>query len=85
MINDGGPAYPVLGFCVDANGALCGEIVKSSGMSIRDAFAMAALTGIIARQSSDDFCRRQWIDDATSAFDVADAMLKAREANNGQA
>lgn len=82
-IDDGGPAYPVGGFCVDANGALCGETVKSSGMSIRDAFAMAAMQGMLAYPG--DEASGSWHSNATvhsvadHAYRIADAMLAARE------
>ena len=38
-INDGGPAFPVAGHCVDASGAYCGDVVNSKGLSLRDWFA----------------------------------------------
>mgnify|MGYP000010410147 FL=1 len=74
-INDGGPAFPVPN---DAN------VNNQEGMSIRDYFAAAALahigneyvaTGDITRQAQDHAMQL-----AAHAYNIADAMLKAREA-----
>ena len=43
--NDGGPVYPVTGFMADASGALCGQTVTSTGLSILDHFAGLAMQG----------------------------------------
>ena len=53
-----------------------GRIVGQRGMTLRDYFAAAALTGILAREG--------WPSDlaSRSAYLVADAMLKARENKN---
>jgi len=63
-INDGGPAFPL------------NDPLKSTGMTLRDYFAAAALQGNIAHPevtgNRDDI--------AMDAYKYADAMLKAREA-----
>ena len=73
-INDGGPAFP----CEEQ--IRCnGEVVdtrKFTGMSLRDYFAGQALAGLCASQwgglqKVDTFVER--------SFEMADAMLKARE------
>jgi hypothetical protein len=70
-INDGGTAFPIV------ETSSCGS--TSPGMSLRDYFAAAALQGLCA--SFDGPC----LDDAfvssvsRRAFDVADAMIAARE------
>jgi hypothetical protein len=74
MARLGGPAFPVVP---------PSESVFFSGMSLRDYFAAAAMTGLCA--SFDGPC----LDDAfvsgvsRRAFDVADAMLAARERKEG--
>ena len=75
-INDGGPAFPFR--YQDGKGGM-----QFPGMSMRDYFAAAALTGLCA--SFDGPC----LDDAfvsgvtRRAFDLADAMLAARERKEG--
>ena len=83
--NDGGPAFPVNGSDLDAPN----EIVSMglSGMSLRDYFAAKAMQALT---QSEQFLREasEWrkidgedVEDAIagSAYDLADAMLKARE------
>jgi len=64
--NDGGPAFPTM----DNS-----EHYRHLGMTMRDYFASAALTGCLAASHTDgepeDFAR--------VAYGLADAMLKARE------
>ena len=75
-IKDGGPAFPIKGYCADASGALCGEVITYTGMTLRDFFAAAALTGIHGW-----FGNTPILHDVAAkiAFDVADAMLAERE------
>ena len=73
-INDGGPAFPVPS--VSWKGA-DSVAIGSHGMSLRDYFAAAALTGIAAghlamRNESNEAL-------AAFAFGAADAMLAARK------
>jgi len=61
-INDGGPAFPL------------NDPLKSTGMTLRDYFAAAALQGLMAsRNFLDEY-------DGPYVYEIADAMLKAREA-----
>lgn len=69
--NDGGPAYPVTQW---NNDSASREIM--GGMSLRDHFAGLAMQGMIA-------CGEEY-DNAELgrfAYDIADAMLRAREAS----
>lgn len=70
---DGGPAFPIKGYCSDASGALCGEVLCFRGMSLRDYFAGQALIGFCGRElgsSAEAYSSR--------AYCVADAMLHER-------
>jgi hypothetical protein len=68
-INDGGPAFPFR----EQDGE--GGYQRFPGMSLRDYFAAAAMTGIIGQSA--------WCGDVApvvqAAFIIADAMLAARE------
>ena len=66
-INDGGPAFPQEN---DATGSM--------GMTLRDYFAAKAMHGMC---SSDSYCVDGWAhsDIAVQAYQMADAMLRARE------
>ena len=69
-INDGGPAFP---------SPQCGDWSPEYGMMLRDWFAGQALAGLIAQSGgaatgSDKAVGASW------AYRMADAMLKAREA-----
>lgn len=75
---DGGPAFP-RHFDYMKHGA--GGIISSQdGMSIRDAFAIGAVSGHLASMNAGsldrDFCAHV----ARSAYMVADAMIAARGA-----
>lgn len=74
--NDGGPAFPV----PDSHpGAVQ---VGTNGMSLRDWFAGQALAGMLsafAKGSSDGGPARFHEANCTTAYDIADAMLRARE------
>jgi hypothetical protein len=70
------PAFPY----TEANGANSGDV----GMTLRDYFAAKAMQGLIARESTGAFDFEACPNDpwrvALWAYDVADQMLKAREA-----
>lgn len=74
---DGGPAFPFR----EQDGE--GGYQRFTGMSLRDYFAAAAITGLCASFDGPS------LDDAfvscvaRRAFDVADAMLAARERKEG--
>lgn len=73
-INTGGPAFPVPMFSI---GHAKYE-AQQQGLTLRDYFAAKAMQGMLAaaeNHNTDEL--------AVYAFDVADAMLKAREASNG--
>jgi hypothetical protein len=68
MSNTGGPAFPT---------GTGGNTPYSNGMTLRDYFAAKAMQGMLAYSylhplSMEDGCARD-------AYDMADAMLKARE------
>lgn len=77
QINDGGPAFP------HKRQIRCnGEVIDSEmepGMTLRDYFAAAALQGLIASRGSMS-TRFLAEDDASYVFEIADAMIKAKEA-----
>lgn len=62
--DDGGPAYPFHNL----------EVHGNPGMSLRDAFAMAAMQGAMANCDVKEtaMSRAEW------AYEIADAMLRAR-------
>jgi hypothetical protein len=68
QINDGGPAFPNLGYNADKN---------YNGMTLRDWFAGQAMTAIIGSL----YCAPETTFKEVSgkAYAQADAMLKARE------
>ena len=68
QINDGGPAFPTM----DPN-----EHYRLMGMTLRDYFAAAALKGQ-AHRFAHPHEHRELL--AQDCYDIADAMLKAREA-----
>jgi hypothetical protein len=91
-INDGGPAFPELdtGETHDnRDGGTFTSFSSTGGMSLRDYFAAAALTGIMAnperwKQIADDYMSGKKTYEqcsaanAVKAFSIADAMLAAR-------
>ena len=81
-IKDGGPAFPRIdvehypaGY---GHGAHC-EANSKAGMSLRDYFAGQALVGLLA-QETEEWSAADALN-ASRAYSIADAMLKAREAN----
>ena len=73
--NTGGPAFP----CPETE-----RHYKDEGMTLRDYFAAKAMQGLLARESTGAFNFEACPNDpwrvALWAYDVADQMLKAREA-----
>lgn len=66
------PAFPV----PPPNQSPYGDwIYASEGISIRDYFAAAALSGLLARANN----KGTNADNATVAYSIADEMLRARE------
>ena len=72
--NDGGPAFPVRGIMYD--GALGGQLAH--GMTLRDFFAAKALPEVLAQKDVHGHIR-EWENAAWISYQIADAMLKARE------
>lgn len=66
-INNGGPAFPVV--CENGLGHI------SDGMTLRDYFAGQALQGLLSREKPFSFDAA-----AEKSYELADAMLSAREA-----
>lgn len=73
--NNGGPAFPGTKRVYRA-GYPTDEFEPANGMTIRDYFAAKALQGICASSPGAD-----WTNDrlAAEAYDLANAMLKARQ------
>jgi hypothetical protein len=76
-IDDGGPAYPEQ-FYFDPGKGMYGKYVSASdvgfgGMTLRDYFAAAALSGLALGNAP------TYADLATEAYTIADAMLAARK------
>lgn len=74
--NNGGPAFPQ-----DYDTAMMANLAPSKGalgMTLRDYFAAKAMQGLMASSKMSDDCTPT--DVALDAYDVADAMLRAREA-----
>lgn len=76
---DGGPAFPALteqcGISIDGKPLI--QEMSSGGMSLRDYFAAAALTGFCAsRVCHEDWEHYRFIG---KAYEFADAMLAERE------
>ena len=78
MSNTGGPAFPTektIGLNTD--GTWLAEIPGQKGMTLRDYFAAKAMQGFMANKSNP--MRFDPENDASWAYTIADAMLKARE------
>jgi hypothetical protein len=52
----------------------------SDGMDLRDYFAAKAMQGLFASDAKDWNQEGEWDERAKTAYDMADAMMKAREA-----
>jgi hypothetical protein len=65
-INTGGPAFP----CTNHHGQ------KLTGMELRDYFAAKALQGFCAAEDTGNWSRSEM---AEASYQMADAMLRARE------
>jgi hypothetical protein len=66
--NTGGPAFP-------SHGSM-GEVAHE-GMTLRDYFAAKAMQSYLNGDDRDSFTYDEW---AKASYQMADAMLKAREA-----
>lgn len=68
-INNGGPAFPT-----DTDNY--GSNYSGKGMTLRDYFAAKAMQGMVTAEFGTPYQPRLW---AKTAYDMADAMLEARE------
>jgi hypothetical protein len=74
-IKEGGPAFPALARY--GRSAQLESALQQDGMTLRDYFAAKAITGICNDGLPDSsFCKYA----AERAYEMADAMIKAREA-----
>lgn len=67
--NNGGPAFPHEFKYGD------GSVQRCEGMTLRDYFAAKAMQSYLLDKDRDSFTFEQW---ANAAYEMADAMLKAR-------
>lgn len=79
MINDGGPAFPCQWY--DFQPCTGEQVVREQwgGMTLRDYFAAKAMQSLISKYG---FISDEINFAAEHSYEIADAMLKAREANN---
>ena len=70
-INDGGPAFPIP---LQPEQVWQG-MAPFDGMTLRDYFAAKAMQSYLLDKDRDSFTFEQW---AQAAYEMADAMLKAR-------
>lgn len=73
-INDGGPAFPLADSCCEYGNTNRSD---ANGMTLRDYFAAKAVQGFAA--SSDNVGWRSMDHIAETAYEWADAMLRARK------
>ena len=71
--NDGGPAFPSEGIKTERG------YTSAPGLSIRDYFAAAALTGMLASETTDSEGTYSDSGAAQRAYNLADALLAQRE------
>ncbi len=74
--NDGGPAFP-RPISTDEHATGCNILAGQDGMTLRDYFAAAALTGLLASCTGGD-AYTAWPLAAEDAYRMADAMLGER-------
>lgn len=80
-IEDGGPAYPTeigFGYANDNMHQTGHTTAQYYGMSLRDAFAIAAMQGAFSSPIPSSQQEKEYI--AMHAYKMADEMLKARRA-----
>lgn len=75
-INDGGPAFPV--WELNCNGQ---PEMTGFGMTLRDYFAAKALPEVLAQKDVHGHIR-EWENAAWISYQIADAMLRKREASD---
>jgi hypothetical protein len=82
-IEDGGAAFPIDSYMLNPN-ATEKEIKEAQGMTLRDVFAKAALTGLVGdmmKSAADNrttpHIAKKWL--ADGCYAIADAMIEARK------
>jgi hypothetical protein len=88
--DDGGPAFPFISMPVPGQPLNIRQQITSNGMRLRDYFAAQALIGLAAHaegrgadrllEDPDDDAEAYIAILANGAYEIADAMLKARKA-----
>ena len=76
-VNDGGAAFPMQQLVEMGDEYPCAQLVTEGGMSLRDWFAGQLMTGWMQREDNDLFTPSML---AAQAYEHADAMIEAREA-----
>lgn len=74
--NNGGPAFPTISRSDD------GEVIRVEGMTLRDYFAAKAMYAFVHRSNliEEADTSAEWLKTiADASYEMADAMLKARE------
>lgn len=80
---DGGPAFPDM--TIDWLDSGARHVTRHSGMTLRDWFAGQALAGLMPVCQHDTIAPGTWPQHiARNAYEVADAMLAARDAEAGK-
>lgn len=74
--NNGGPAFPYSARLVAPD--TC-EHLTNGGMTLRDYFAAKAMQGILVNTERNEFSFGKVNEIASKAYELADAMLRARE------
>jgi hypothetical protein len=85
ITNTGGPAFPFNERPEQAFPSTFRSLdgaahIHAWGMTLRDYFAAKAMQGLVERNKNLDLTRHEAHVTSTSAYQMADAMLKAREA-----
>ena len=75
-IQTGGPAFPTARVTINGVDTQDGIECFGAGLSLRDYFAAKAMQSYLNGPDRDDFSADEW---AGAAYEMADAMLKARE------
>jgi hypothetical protein len=78
--NTGGPAFPTPKFDLNEAGQLTSFSVDTDGMTLRDYFAAKAMQGLVERNTNLDLTPHEACVTSVFAYQMADAMLEARDA-----
>ncbi|MEM8337372.1 hypothetical protein [Morganella morganii] len=75
----GGPAFPQSGTCTPEIESWDSGDFGGRGITIRDYFAAKAMQGILVNAERNEFSFGKVDEIASKAYELADAMLRARE------